>query len=172
MMTKDEPRIRELIIKLKFSWLRVVKDGEQLGIMPVEQARQIAQDNDVDLVEVAPNERPPVCAILDYGKYKYQQKIKQKKQNTKTVEVKELRLRPRIGDHDIETKVNAAKLFLSQGKKVQFNLMYKSRELAHKDEGFKVMNKILEDLKDCSTAVVKPKLDGNRLICKLEPKTP
>jgi translation initiation factor IF-3 len=109
---------------------------------------------------------------MDYGKFRYDQKTKDKenKRKSKVVEVKQLRLRPKIASNDIEVKVKAAQKFLSQGKKVQFNLQYKGRDLAHKDEGFKVMNKIIEALCDDASVEQEPKLDGRRLICKLEPK--
>src|SRR3989344_425287 len=113
--------------------VRVTQEGEQLGVMPIEKARQLAQEAYLDLVEVAPTANPQVCAIIDYGKFKYEQKIKEKenrrKQRESTVEVKELRLSPRIDEHDMAVKSEAARKFLADGKKVQFNLKYKNREL-------------------------------------------
>jgi translation initiation factor IF-3 len=139
--------------------------------MPTYQARRLAEEAGLDLVEVAPHERPPVCRIMDYGKYKYEQSIKEKgrKQKSKDAEIKELRLRPKIGDNDILVKVNSARKFLEQGKKVQFNLIYKNRELAHKDEGFKVVDKVIEQLKDVGKIEIKPTLQGTKLFCRFEP---
>lgn len=160
--------------QIRVPQVRVVKEGQQLGIMNTDQARKIAQDDGLDLVEIVPNARPPVCHIIDYDKYRYQQKQKEKEQKRKqkeaSVELKEIRLRPRIQDHDIETKVSAARRFLESGQRVQFNLQYKNREITHKEEGFVIVNKIIESLKDIATVERAPKMEGFRLICKLEPK--
>jgi translation initiation factor IF-3 len=165
---QHQPRVNE---RIRFSPVRLVKDGKQIGIMPVDKARKMAYDLGLDLVEVNPNARPIVCSIMDYGKYCYQQSIKEKtNKKNKGIEMKEVRLSPKIADNDINTKVKAASKFLSQGKKVQLTLIYKKRELSHKDEGFKVVNKMLEDLEEIAKVESRPKLSGDRLICKLEPK--
>jgi translation initiation factor IF-3 len=160
--------------QIRVPTVRVVKDGEQLGIMPTDKARRIAQDAGLDLVEIAPHAQPPVCHIIDFNKYRYQQKQKEKEQRRKqkesATELKELRLRPGIQDHDIETKVSAARRFIEDGHKVQFNLQYKNREITHKEEGFKVINKIIEAMKDVASVERLPKMEGFRLTCKLEPK--
>lgn len=154
--------------------VRVVQDGKQLGVMPTDKARLLAQDAGLDLVEVAPHAQPPVCHIIEYDKYRYQQKQREKDQNRKqkeaATEMKELRLRPGIQDHDIETKVGAAKKFLEEGKKVQFNLQFKNREITHKDEGFRVMDKIVKSLADVASVERAPRLEGFRLVLRLEPK--
>jgi translation initiation factor IF-3 len=159
--------------QIKISPIRLIdKDGNQVGVVSTDRAKEMAKKDGLDLVEVASDAKPPVCRIMDYGKFRYDQKTKDKenKRKSKVVEVKQLRLRPKIASNDIEVKVKAAQKFLSQGKKVQFNLQYKGRDLAHKDEGFKVMNKIIEALCDDASVEQEPKLDGRRLICKLEPK--
>ena len=154
--------------------VRVVQDGKQLGVMPTDKARLLAQDAGLDLVEVAPQAQPPVCHIIEYDKYRYMQKQKEKeqarKQKESAQELKELRLRPGIQDHDIETKANTARKFLEEGKKVQLNLQFKNREITHKDEGFKVMDKIIKSLVDVATVERQPKMEGFKLICRLEPK--
>ena len=154
--------------------VRVVQDDNQLGVMSTDKARQLAQDAGLDLVEVAPHTKPPVCHIISYDKYRYQLKQKEKEQKRKQKdsanELKELRLRPGIQNHDIDTKVNAARKFLEEGKKVQFNLQFKSREIIHKDEGFKVMEKIIGSLSEISSVERSPRLEGYKLICRLEPK--
>ena len=155
--------------------VRVVQEGQQLGIMPTDQARQRAMDAGLDLVEIVPNAQPPVCEIVDYGKRKFEEKIKQKesakKQRESQVQLKEIRLRPGIGTHDVETKVNQAKGFLAEGKNVQFNLQFKGhREMSHKEQGFSVINKIVADLAGVCAVEKAPKMEGNRITCRLTPK--
>ena len=130
--------------QIRVPQVRVVRDEEQLGVMPTDAARKMAMDDGLDLVEIAPTAKPPVCRIMDYGRFKYEQNIKKKeaakKQRESQVQLKEIRLRPAIQDHDIETKINQAKKFIEEGCRVQFNLQFKGyRELNHKDQGFTVM---------------------------------
>lgn len=158
--------------RIRFSPVVVIdKDGNNLGPKSIKDAQYMARKDSLDLVEVSPNSRPPVCRIMDYSKYKYEKSIKEKnqKRNSKSAQVKEIRLRPSIGKHDIETKVKSARKFLIQGNKVQFKLQYKRRENAHKDQGFSVMEQIIEELKDIGSVVSKPKLAGNNLSCLIEP---
>ena len=165
------PRINWAI---RFPQIRVVKEEEQLGIMTPDEARRIAQEMGLDLVEIAPQARPPVCRIMDYGKFKYEQKIKEKeqarKQRESQVQFKELRLSVAIAEHDIETKINQAKKFLTEGMKVQFSLKFSGREMAHKDQGFEVVNKIVEALQNLANIEKAPKMEGNRILCCLGPK--
>jgi translation initiation factor IF-3 len=161
--------------QIRVPQVRVVREEEQLGIMSTDEARRIAQDEGLDLVEIAPTARPPVCRIMDYGRFKYEQNVKKKesakKQRESQVQLKELRLRPGIADNDIETKVNQAKKFLAEGCKVQFNLQFKGqREMAHKDKGFDVMKKVVELLEPVSILEKPPRLEGNRITCFLAPK--
>ena len=153
--------------------VRVVKDGQQLGIMATPQARQIAEEAGLDLVEMVPfpNADPPVCHIVDYGKWKYDQSIKKKEQarNNKGAQDKEIQFSPGIGDHDVETKLKKAREFLADGHKIQFVVQYKGRENAHKDLGFKLIETVLEKLADVATAEGKPRLEGKRLFCRVEP---
>lgn len=154
--------------------VRVVQDGNQLGVMQTDKARLLAQDAGLDLVEVAPHAMPPVCHIIDYEKYRYQQKQKEKeqvrKQKDSAQELKEIRLRPGIQNNDIETKANTARKFLEDGKKVQLTLQFKNREITHKDEGFKVMDKIVKFLEGVASVERAPRLEGFKLVCRLEPK--
>lgn len=161
--------------QIRVPQVRVVREEEQLGVMPTDEARRIAQDDGLDLVEIAPDARPPVCRIMDYGRFRYEQNVKKKesakKQRESQVQLKELRLRPGIADNDIETKVNQAKKFLEEGCRVQFNLQFKGqRELAHKDQGFLVMKKVTEALEPVCIVEKAPKSEGNRIICCLAPK--
>jgi translation initiation factor IF-3 len=166
-----EPRINW---QIRIPQIRVVRDEEQLGVMSPDEARKIAQELELDLVEIVPTARPPVCRIMDYGKYKYEKKMKDKeqarKQRESQVELKELRLSMGIAEHDIETKINQAKKFLSEGNKVQFNLKISGRQMAHKDQGFVVVTRIVDSLKDIANIDKAPKIEGNRIICCLGPK--
>ena len=159
-------------LKIRVPNVRVVRDGEQLGIIATHIARQMAADDGLDLVEVAPTAVPPVCHIIDYGKFKFDQSVKEKEQRKKTkrVEDKEIRLRPGIDDNDIVTKLAAARKFIEEGRKVQFVLEFKGRSIVHKDRGFEVIKRIVQELADTATTESSPRLDGKRIVCRLEPK--
>lgn len=161
--------------QIKVPQVRVVQDDVQLGIMPTDEARRLAQDANLDLVEIVSGTRPPVCRIMDYGLFKYEQQIKKKetarKQRESEVQVKELRLRPGTDDHDADTKINQAKKFLEDGMRVNFNLQFRGkRELAHKDRGFEIMKRVVENLQSFCVVEKAPRIDGNRITCSLAPK--
>ena len=161
--------------QIRVPQVRVIKGEQQLGVMSTDQARKLAQEEGMDLVEVAPEARPPVCKIMDYGRFKFEQRLKkkeaQKRQRESQVQLKEIRLRPGIADNDVATKINQAKKFLEDGCKVQFNLQFRGqRELSHKDQGFAVMNKVVETLNELAIVDRMPKMEGNKLICCLSPK--
>jgi translation initiation factor IF-3 len=143
--------------------------GEQLGILPVDQALAKAREADLDLVEVAPNERPPVCRIMDFGKYKYEKK-KKAHQPTHHAKTKEIRLRPKTGDHDIEFKIKQAKGFLEHKDKVVVTVVFRGRELAHIDEGRKVMDRVVAELLEFGKLESPPSNQGKRMICTVMPK--
>jgi translation initiation factor IF-3 len=143
--------------------------GEQLGILPVDQALAKARESELDLVEVAPNERPPVCRIMDFGKYKYEKK-KKSHQATHHTKTKEIRLRPKTGDHDIDFKIKQAKGFLQHKDKVQVSVIFRGRELAHIDEGRKVMDRVVQELLEVGKLEAPPMNQGKRMICTLMPK--
>jgi len=119
---------------------------------------------------VAPNERPPVCRIMDYGKFKYQQKKRQHKAHTRQIRVKEIRVRPKTGDHDIQVKVSRAREFLDHKDKVLVSVMFRGRELAHVEEGRRVIDEILQLLEDVSRVESPPSQQGRRIVCTLAPK--
>jgi translation initiation factor IF-3 len=151
--------------------LTIGVDGEKIGVISADEARRRAREAGLDLVEISPTARPPVCRIMDFGKFKYEQSLKEKQGKQKGSQLKELRLSPRIADNDIEIKCNAARKFLAEGHKVQLKLKYHRRELAHKDLGFKIINRIVELLSDVGVAQQGAKLmDGNSLSCIVEPK--
>jgi len=145
-------------------------EGGQLGIIPTEEALSIAREAGLDLVEVAPNEKPPVCRIMDFGKFKYQQKKKHHKTHVHHAKIKEIRLRPKTGEHDIEFKVNQAKGFLIHKDKVVVSVVFRGRELAHIDEGQRVMKQIVQQLEPVSKVEAPPQQMGRRLVCTLSPK--
>ncbi|MEZ6100950.1 MAG: translation initiation factor IF-3 [Pirellulaceae bacterium] len=157
--------------QIRISPVRVISaDGEQLGIIPTDEAISIARDNGLDLVEVAPKEKPPVCRIMDYGKYKYQQNKKHSKGHTHQVKTKEIRLRPKTGQHDIDFKVKRARQFLEHKDKVQISVLFRGRELAHVEEGRRVMESVIEDLLSVGKVESPPLQQGRRIICTIGPK--
>jgi translation initiation factor IF-3 len=158
--------------KIRLSPVMVIKDGDNLGSVPIKDALEMARIEGMDLVEVSPNSRPPVCRIMDYGKYQYEKGVKEKNQKKKgkASQIKEIRLRPSIDDHDVETKINAAKKFLLSGNRVQLRLFYKKRENVHRDRGFEVIERIIEATSEVGDVQNAPKLFGTNLTCLLEPK--
>ena len=146
--------------------------NEQVGIVPILEALRLAREAGMDLVEVSPHEKPPVCRFMDYGKWKYKQKKKEQKSHaTHVTQLKELRIKSvKIDVHDRETKFNQAKKFLEEGHKVQFNLMFRGREMAHVDLGRGIMEKFKADLGDLAKPEREPKLEGKRMIMILVPK--
>ena len=143
--------------------------GEQLGILPVDQAILKAREADLDLVEVAPNERPSVCRIMDFGKYKYEKK-KKAHQPTHQTKTKEIRLRPKTGEHDIEFKVKQARGFLTDRDKVKVNVMFKGREMAHVDRGRQIILDIIAVLEDIAKVEKMPSMEGRSMTAVLTPK--
>jgi translation initiation factor IF-3 len=157
--------------QIRTSPVRVVSaEGVQLGILPIEEALDAARKVELDLVEVAPTESPPVCRIMDYGKFKYQQKKRQHKSHAHQVRVKEIRVRPKTGEHDIQVKVNRARQFLAHKDKVLLSVMFRGREMAHVEEGRRVIDEILEQLEDVSRIESPPTQQGRRILCTLAPK--
>ena len=164
----DKQRINE---QIHVTPVRVIgNDGTQLGILPTEEAIEEARKAGLDLVEVAPNESPPVCRIMDYGKYKYQQKKRQHKGHAHQTKIKEIRVRPKTGDHDLTVKVNKAREFLDHKDKVIVTVIFRGREMAHVEEGRRVINGILDQLEEVSKVESPPTQHGRRLMCTLAPK--
>ena len=150
----------------------ISEDGEQLGVVTIEVALQKAEDADLDLMEVAPDANPPVCKILDHGKLKYEEKKKQQQSKKKQhiVKVKEIRLRPRIEDHDLMTKLNHGRKFLQDGAKLKVTLMFRGRELSRIDLGKIVMERVLEELEDVAEVEKDIPLEGRRMSMILNAK--
>ncbi len=156
--------------QIRITPVRVIgADGAQLGILTIDQAMAKAREAFLDLVEVAPNDRPPVCRIMDFGKYKYEKK-KKTHQHVHQTKLKEIRLRPKTGEHDIEFKIKQAQGFLAHKDKVQVSVLFRGRELAHIDEGKKVMEQVVEKLLEHGKLESPPLQQGKRMICTLAPK--
>lgn len=148
-------------------------DGEQLGIMPTPDAFRQAQEMGYDLVEVAPTSQPPVCRIMDYGKYKYElsKKEHQSRRHQKSTQVKEIKLRPRTDKHDLEIKIRQIKGFLAEGNKTKVTLMFRGREMANPEMGRAVINTVIEQLADAGTIEHAPRMEGRNLIMIVAPKS-
>jgi len=145
--------------------------GEQLGIQPIEDAQRIALEQDLDLVEVAPQASPPVCKIMDYSKFCYEQEQKQKAARKKQsiIVVKEMKMRPKIDIHDYETKKKHVVRFLTQGNKVKMTIMFRGREMTHTELGLNLLNRLSEELSEIATVEARPRLDGRNMTMVLNP---
>lgn len=150
----------------------VGKDGEQLGIMSAREAYAKAQEAEMDLVKIAPTAKPPVCKIIDYGKYKYElaRKEKEAKKKQKTVDVKEVRLSPNIDTNDLNTKVGAARKFISKGDKVKITLRFRGREMAHMNSSRHILDEFAEKLSDIAVVEKAPKVEGRSMTMFLTEK--
>ena len=148
------------------------EDGEQLGVMSSREALKLAQEADLDLVKIAPTAKPPVCKIIDYGKYRYElaRKEKEAKKKQKTVEVKEIRMSPNIDSNDLNTKMNAAKKFLSKGDKVKVTLRFRGREMAHMQTSKHILDDFAEQLAGIAVVEKAPKLEGRSISMVLAEK--
>ena len=160
--------ISELMIneQIRDKEVRLVgADGEQLGIVSSKEAQRIADEVGLDLVKIAPNAKPPVCKVIDYGKYRYEQARKEKdaKKKQKTVELKEIRLSPNIEANDLNTKVNAAKKFLAKGNKVKITLRFRGREMAHMNSSKHILDDFAESLADVAVVEKAPKIEGRSI---------
>jgi translation initiation factor IF-3 len=160
----DEIRVKEVRL--------IDSDGAQLGIMEVRRAREIADERGLDLVEVSPDARPPVCKVLDYGKYRFEQakKIKESKKKQKIVLTKEIRLRPKIEEHDYNTKLKQTIGFLQKGNKVKVLVRFRGRELAHTDIGRDILNKMIQDVGEVGIVEFPPKFESRVIVTVLGPK--
>ena len=145
-------------------------EGDQLGVLTRDDALERAREAGLDLVEVAPQEKPPVCRIMDFGKFKYQQKKRQHKGHTHHSKNKEIRLRPKIGEHDFMTKANLARKFLEQRDKVVCSVIFRGRENAHVDEGFKLVEKLTVTLDDVAKVEQAPAMHGRRIVVIYAPR--
>jgi translation initiation factor IF-3 len=166
---EHQQRVNE---QIRISPVRLIgAAGEQVGVVPTAQALEMAREANLDLVEVAATERPPVCKIMDFGKFKFLQKQKAKdKTKTHHQKLKEIRLRPKTGDHDVETKVNQARRFLEHKDRVLVYVVFKGRELQHIEEGKRILTQVLEKLGDVAKIEKNPGMEGKRMSAMLAPK--
>lgn len=160
----EEIRVREVRL--------VDSDGNQLGIMPARDALKIAEERQLDLVEIAPQAKPPVCRVMDFGKYKYEQSKKEKeaRKRQKIVEIKEIKMRPNIEDHDFLVKAKNAVRFLKDGDKVKATVIFRGREIVHTQLGRVLLVRMAEELKDLGNVEKQPKLEGKNMIMIISPK--
>jgi translation initiation factor IF-3 len=166
-------RAQRINEQIRISPVRVIAaDGDQLGIISTEEAIGLARDGNMDLVEVGPTERPPVCRIMYYGKHKYQQKKRRHRNKTQVHHgrTKEIRIRPKTGQHDIDFKINHAREFLEHKDKVSVSVIFRGRELAHVSEGRRVLDGFIEQLDDIAKVEMPPSQHGRRIVCILAPR--
>jgi translation initiation factor IF-3 len=158
---------------IKVKEVRVISaDGEQLGVLETRDAIRKAEEAGLDLVEVAPTAKPPVCRIMDFGKYKYElaKKAHESRKHQTVIVVKEIKLRPRTDDHDIQFKTNNIKRFLEEGNKVKVSVMFRGREMAHTQMGRAVLDRILADLQNEAVVEQPPRMEGRNMTTLLGPK--
>lgn len=150
----------------------VSEDGEQLGIIAIREALQIATDRNLDLVEVAPSAKPPVCRLMDYGKYKFEQSKREKeaRKKQKIISIKEVKMRPNIEEHDFQVKAKNARKFLTAGDKVKFTIMFRGREITHPENGQKLSLKFAKELSDIASVEKAPKVEGRNMVMILVPR--
>jgi len=147
-------------------------DGKQVGVLPVREAIRLAEEQGLDLVEVAPGASPPVCRVMNYGKYKYQQskRSQEAKKHQTVIHVKEVKIRPRTEDHDFQFKLRHIKRFIEEGNKVKVSLLFRGREIAHPEFGREMLNRIQEETKDLAVVEQVPRMEGRMMVMILTPK--
>lgn len=160
----EEIRCREIRL--------IDSNGEQLGIVTVKEGLRISLERGLDLVEVAPQAKPPVCRIMDYGKYKYEQskKDREARKKQRVINIKELKMRPNIGEHDLQVKVKNALRFLQEGDKVKVTLMFRGREIAHAQQGHDLCLKFYQNVQNYAAIEKEPKVEGRNMVMVLAPK--
>lgn len=167
---KDGPRVNE---EIRIREVQLIdQEGQNRGVVAIRDALALAQEAGLDLVEIAPNSAPPVCKILDYGRFKYQnqKKASEARKKQKVVEVKEIKLRPGIDDHDYEVKMRAMQRFFEEGDKVKVTLRFRGREMAHQDIGYKLLQKLKEEVSQLAKVEAEPMLEGRQMIMILAPR--
>ena len=166
---RDQTRINE---RIRVPEVRLIdENGQQVGIMRTQEALRYAQDRDLDLVEVAPDAKPPVCRVLDYSKYKYEQNQKQKaaRKHQQQINVREIKFRPKIAQHDYDTKKGHVERFLKGRDKVKVTIMFRGREMAHPERGEMILNRLADELQDLAVIEQRPQQDGRNMTMMLAP---
>jgi len=169
-VTKDGPRVNE---EIRVREVQLIdQEGKNHGVVAIRQALDIALEAGLDLVEVAPNVAPPVCKILDFGKFKYQEQKKaaEARKKQKIVEIKEIKFRPMIDDHDYDVKMRAIRRFFEEGDKVKVTLRFRGREMAHQELGFKLLDRVRDDVTVLAKVEQEPKFEGRQMVMVLAPR--
>jgi translation initiation factor IF-3 len=167
---KDGPRVNE---DIDVTQVRLVdENGEQVGVVSIDEALQRAANVSLDLVEVSPNAAPPVCKIIDFGKLKYQEQKKRNeaRKKQKTIDIKEIKLRPNIDTHDYDVKMRNARRFIDDGDKVKVTLRFRGREMAHQDLGAAVLERVREELDEIAKVEQMPKMEGRQMVMVMAPR--
>ena len=167
--SRDGPRVNE---EIAVAQVRLIAaDGEQVGIVPIQEALERAVDDGLDLVEIAPNSSPPVCKVLDYGKYKYeaQKRKNEARKKQKTIDVKEIKMRPNIDTHDYDVKMRAIRKFIGEGDKVKVTIRFRGREMAHQELGMQLLARVREETSEDAKVEQEPALEGRQMIMVLVP---
>ena len=164
------PRVNEGIDNPQIQLIDVT--GENVGVVDIDDARERAQDAGLDLVEISPNTNPPVCKLLDYGKYKdqAQKKAAEARKKQRTVEIKEIKMRPNIDTHDYDVKMRSMNRFCEEGDKVKVTLRFRGREMAHQDLGIQLLNKVKDDTTEIAKVESEPRLEGRQMVMVLAPR--
>ena len=159
--------------EIRAAEVRVIDaDGKQAGVLPIKEAIRLAEEQGLDLVEVAPGASPPVCRVMNYGKYKYQQnkRSQEAKKHQTVIHVKEVKVRPRTEDHDFQFKIRHVKRFIEEGNKVKISLLFRGREIAHPEFGREMLTRIQEEIKDLAVVEQLPRMEGRIMVMILSPK--
>lgn len=165
-----EPEVR-INQRIRAREVRLIAgDGEQLGVLSIREALALSEERGVDLVEVAPNANPPVCRLMDYGKYKYELKKQAAAKKQKSQVLKEIKFRPNIGDHDLEVKIGRIREFLAEDNKTKIRIFFRGREIVHPELGRRLAHRILEKVADLGGVDIPPKMEGKNLIMVITPK--
>lgn len=168
--SREGPRVNDMISVPKVRLIDA--EGDNRGVVEIEEALDIAADAGLDLVEISPNADPPVCKVMDFGKYKYeaQKRRNEARKKQKVIDVKEIKMRPNIDDHDYDVKMRSINRFLGDGDKVKVTLRFRGREMAHQDLGLKVLERVRDDLDEIAKVEQFPKLEGRQMIMVMAPK--
>jgi translation initiation factor IF-3 len=169
-VTKEGPRANQ---EIRVPRVQLIdEEGKNRGIVPIGEALAAAEEAGLDLVEIAPNADPPVCKILDLGKLKYQtqKKAAEARKNQKTIEIKEIKMRPNIDTHDYQVKMKAVRRFFEEGDKVKLTLRFRGREMAHLELGMELLNRVREELSEIAKVEAEPKLEGRQMMMVLAPR--
>lgn len=167
---KDGPRIND---EIRVPAVQLIDaEGQNKGIVPIEEALDLATEAELDLVEIVPNATPPVCKILDYGKFRFteQKKLAEARKKQKVVEIKEIKLRPGIDDHDYETKMKAVKRFFEEGDKVKVTMRFRGREMAHQDIGYRLLERVKLETGPIAKVEAEPSMEGRQMVMVLAPR--